>query len=85
MGWTRSGAAGSAEAELEQERGLQLSVGSGVSGRREWAAREGKAAEALGPPREAEHSRSEGLQVVQSHRPKSRVPTCGEGTPMFQE
>ena len=39
----------SAEAELEQERGLQLSVGSGVLGRRQWAVREGKAATALGP------------------------------------
>lgn len=80
MGWTRSGAAGSAEAELEQERGPS-SVGSGVLGRWESGLQERERLPRHWVPREAEHSSSEvGWRCVQSHRPKSRVPTCGRHT-----
>lgn len=42
---------------------------------------EGTPSHLIGPPcKSLESSCSEGLEVVQSHVSKSRVPACGQGT-----
>lgn len=81
LGWTTSGAVRSAEAELEQERGLQLSVGSRVLGRWEWAVREGKAAMALGPLERLSTHAQKGSRWYSLTGPRAEFPPVGRAHP----